>query len=44
MQTLLSIPSENRWLPHARSHLSDLFPYLPGQAGYNKRLRKLGHR
>jgi hypothetical protein len=25
---------------HAREHLRHLFPYVPGQAGYNKRLRK----
>jgi hypothetical protein len=24
---------------YARDHLRHLFPYLPGQAGYNKRLR-----
>src|SRR5204862_492309 len=26
---------------HPAVHLRHLFPYLPGQAGYNKRLRKL---
>ena len=31
--------SEARWLRYARTHLYGLFPYLPGQAGYNKRLR-----
>jgi Transposase DDE domain len=40
MQALLSFPSEARWLRHARAHLRHLFPYLPGQPGYNKRLRK----
>jgi len=29
-----------RWLRHAREHLRHLFPYLPQQPGYNKRLRK----
>src|SRR3954467_3447906 len=41
MQALLSFTSEARWLRYARSHLAPLFPYLPGQPGYNKRLRKL---
>jgi hypothetical protein len=41
MQALLGFPSEARWLRHARAHLRHLFPYLPGQPGYNKRLRKL---
>ena len=39
MQALLGYASEARWLRHARAHLRGLFPYLPGQAGYNKRLR-----
>jgi hypothetical protein len=41
MQALLGFTSEARWLRHARKHLTGLFPYLPGQSGYNKRLRKL---
>jgi Transposase DDE domain len=41
MQALLSFTSEARWLRHANAHLRHLFPYLPGQPGYNKRLRKL---
>src|SRR3954467_13767138 len=41
MQALLSSPSEARWLRHADAHLRHLFPYLPQQPGYNKRLRKL---
>jgi Transposase DDE domain len=41
MQALLSFTSEARWLRHARAHLRHLFPYLPGQPGYNKRLRRL---
>jgi Transposase DDE domain len=39
MQALLGFTSEARWLRHASCHLRHLFPYLPGQAGYNKRLR-----
>jgi hypothetical protein len=41
MQALLGYVSEARWLRHARKHLASLFPYLPGQSGCNKRLRKL---
>jgi hypothetical protein len=41
MQALLGFTSEARWLRHARAHLRPLFPYLPQQPGYNKRLRKL---
>jgi hypothetical protein len=41
MQALLGFVSEARWLRYARTHLRSLFPYLPGQPGYNKRLRKL---
>ncbi len=39
MQALLGFVSEARWLRHAGRHLRHLFPYLPGQSGYNKRLR-----
>jgi hypothetical protein len=39
MQALLGYVSEARWLRHARAHLRHLFPYLPQQPGYNKRLR-----
>lgn len=39
MQALLGFTSESRWLRHARKHLGHLFRYLPGQSGYNKRLR-----
>ncbi len=41
MQALLGFTSEARWLRHARVHLRHLFPYLPQQPGYNKRLRRL---
>ena len=41
VQALLGYVSEARRLWHARMHLTGLFLYLPGQSGYNKRLRKL---
>jgi hypothetical protein len=40
MQAILGFTSEARWLRHVRAHLRHLFPYVPGQPGYNKRLRK----
>lgn len=39
IQALLGFTSEARFLRHARAHLAHLFPYLPRQSGYNKRLR-----
>src|SRR5262252_7690912 len=39
MQALLGYTSESRWIRHARARLGHLFPYLPGQPGYNRRLR-----
>jgi hypothetical protein len=41
MQALLGFTSEARWLRYAHAHLRAMFPYLPQQPGYNKRLRKL---
>jgi hypothetical protein len=41
MQALLGYTSERRWLRYARARLLGMFPTLPGQSGYNKRLRKL---
>jgi hypothetical protein len=41
-QQLLGIASERRWIRYARAHLSGLFPYVPGQSGYGKRLRRHG--
>jgi Transposase DDE domain len=41
LQALLGFTSEARWLRFAREHLRPLFPYLPQQPGYNKRLRRL---
>ena len=40
IQALLGFTSEARWLRYADRHLRHLFPYLPGQSGYNKRLRR----
>jgi hypothetical protein len=40
LQVMLGFDEEARWVRHVRKHLGDLFPYEPGQAGYNKRLRK----
>jgi len=39
LQALLGFCSEARWLRYADRHLRHLFPYLPKQPGYNKRLR-----
>ncbi len=41
MQALQGRTSEARWLRYARAQLRHLFPYLPQQPGYNKRLRAL---
>jgi hypothetical protein len=39
MQALLGYTSEARWVRYAHAHLGHLFHYLPGQSGYNRRLR-----
>jgi len=39
LQALGGFVSETRWLRYARTNLRHLFPYLPRQSGYNKRLR-----
>lgn len=41
-QILLDCPSERRFLRLAMVRLGHLFPYLPKQPGYNKRMRALG--
>jgi DDE family transposase len=38
-QVLLGCDSERRWLRFVSRRLGHLFPYVPGQAGYNRRLR-----
>ena len=40
LQVLQGYAEETRWLRHASTWLRSMFPYLPGQSGYNKRLRK----
>lgn len=40
-QIFLDCPSEARFLRFARTRLGHLFPYLPKQPGYNKRVRAL---
>ena len=40
-QILLDIPSERHFLRYALTRLGHLFPYLPKQSGYNKRMRAL---
>lgn len=39
-QQLLGVASERRWIRYAGAHLAEMFPDLPGQSGYGKRLRK----
>ena len=41
LQAFLGYRSESRWLRRAHKDFHVMFPYLPGQSGYNKRLRKL---
>ena len=41
LQALLGHTSEARWLRFAAARMRHLFPYLPQQPGYNKRLRRL---
>lgn len=41
-QVLLDCPKERRFLRAAKRRLCHLIPYIPGQSGYNKRVRALG--
>jgi Transposase DDE domain len=43
-QIMLGCPSERRFLRLARRRLGHLFPYVPKQPGYNKRVRTLAPR
>jgi hypothetical protein len=38
-QHLLGIASDRKWIRHARTHLIDMFPALPQQSGWGKRVR-----
>lgn len=40
-QMLLGLPNDRQFLALARYRLGHLFPYLPKQPGYNKRVRRL---
>lgn len=40
-QIFLDCPKERRFLRFAKGRLAHLFPYIPGQSGYNKRVRAL---
>lgn len=40
-QIFLDCPKERRFLRFAKRRLGHLFPYIPGQSGYNKRVRAL---
>lgn len=39
-QHLLGIASDRKWIRHARKHLMGMFPNLPGQSGWGKRVRQ----
>jgi hypothetical protein len=41
-QVLLGFPGERHWIRYARKNLRHLFPYIPDQSGYGKRLRAAG--
>lgn len=41
-QQLLQFSSERRFIRYASTHLVDLFPHLPQQSGYSKRVRAAG--
>jgi hypothetical protein len=41
LQALLGFTSERHWIRYASTHLKPMFPQLPQQPGYNKRLRRL---
>ncbi|MEV0391482.1 IS982 family transposase [Nonomuraea sp. NPDC050643] len=40
LSALLGFHRERRWLRYAHAELHGMFPYLPQQSGYGKRLRK----
>ncbi len=42
LSVVLGFDDEARWVRHVRAQWRHLFPYVPHQPGYNKRLRRLG--
>ena len=42
LSAVLGFDDEARWVRHVRANLRHLFPYVPHQPGYNKRVRRLG--
>ena len=41
LSAVLGFDDEARWIRHVRAQYLHLFPYVPHQPGYNKRLRRL---
>lgn len=41
MAVILRFDNESRWVRHVHARLGYLFPYVPHQPGYNKRVRRL---
>ena len=41
LSAVLGFDDEARWVRHVRAQYRHLFPYVPHQPGYNKRLRRL---
>ncbi|MFG2637367.1 hypothetical protein ACGFX8_26530 [Streptomyces sp. NPDC048362] len=39
MQAMLGFHSEARWLRYVRAHHRGMFPFIPQDPGYNKRIR-----
>ena len=39
-QHLLGIASDRKWIRHARAHLRGMFPHIPNQSGWGKRVRR----
>jgi hypothetical protein len=39
-QQMLGIASDRKWIRYARTHLSEMFPNLPQQSGWGKRVRQ----
>lgn len=41
LAVILQVDNETRWVRQVRARFTSLFPYVPQQSGYNKRMRKL---